>query len=126
MRGATQEQMIRRRDASGGEAAKLARIMNEPNPKPEEVTSYVRELEKKGHMPTEEARRLLASIPHDPEALRVWARNAFALVMHQGIHAHAAFPRELYPSPQQAPQQAPPPQAPPVAPVPPGAAPANQ
>jgi hypothetical protein len=99
MRGASQEQMIRRRDASGDEATKLARIMNEPDPKPEEITSYVRELEKKGHMPTEEARRLLASIPHDPAALRVWARNAFALVMHQGIHAHAAYPRQLYPSP---------------------------
>jgi hypothetical protein len=103
MRGTSQEQMLRRRDASGGEMTALAKIMNDPKPDPEEVTSYIRELLRKGHIGGEEARRFLASVPHEPEALRNWARAAFSLVMHQGIHAHAAFPRELFPSPQQEP-----------------------
>jgi hypothetical protein len=113
MRGATKEQMIRRREASGDEMAKLARIANDPKADSSEVTDYLRELLRKGHIEPEEAARLASTVPHDPEALRAWARNAFSMVMHQGIHAHAAFPRELYPSPQQqaAPQQGPPQQA---------------
>jgi hypothetical protein len=107
MRGSTTEQMIRRRDAAGDEMTRLAKIMNQPNPSAEEVTGYIRELLRQGHIPAGEAAQILRSIPHDPTALRGWARRMFAFVMHQGIHAHAAFPRELYPSPQPAPQQAP-------------------
>jgi hypothetical protein len=103
MRGTGQEQMIRRRDASGDEMAALARIVNDPKPDPQEVTDYIRGLLKKQHIPAGEAARFLATVPHDPDALRRWARSMFSFVMHQGIHGHAAFPRELYPSPQQAP-----------------------
>lgn len=111
MRGASQEHMIRRRDAAGDEATALARIMNDPKPEPKEVADYIGDLMKKDHIPSAEAKQILATIPSDPEALRAWAKQAFTLVMHQGIHAHAAFPKALYPSPQQAPpEQAAPPQ----------------
>lgn len=109
MRNRTAEQMLRRRDAAGGEAEMLARVMQDPNPNPEVVTSYIKQLLQKGHIPPEEARRLLATVPHDPEALRNWAQVVFQTVMHQGIHAHAAFPRSVFPSPQEQPQQAAPP-----------------
>lgn len=98
MRGATKEQMIRRRDAAGGEMEALARIANEPKPSADEVIAYIKNLVKKGHISAQEAAHLLETVPHDPGALRNWARRAFAMVMHQGIHAHAAYPRQLYPS----------------------------
>ena len=101
MRGASQEHMVRRRDATGDEMTTLAGIMNDPDPNPEVVTGYIRDMMKKDHIPADEAKRLLATVPHDPDALRAWAKEAFLLVMHQGIHAHAAFPREVYPSQQQ-------------------------
>lgn len=121
MRGRAAEQMLRRRDAAGPEAEMLVKVMQDPNPNPEVVTSYIRQLLQKGHIPPEEARRLLATVPHDPEALRDWAQVVFQTVTHQGIHAHAAFPREVFPSPQEQPQQQQPqgqmgpPQAPPQA-----------
>lgn len=122
MRGRAAEQMLRRRDAAGPEAEMLARVMQDPNPNPEVVTGYIRQLLQKGHIPPEEARRLLATVPHDPEALRNWAQVVFQTVMHQGIHAHAAFPRSVFPSPatqgslqaQEQPQQAAPQAAPPA------------
>ena len=112
MRGASQEHMVRRRDATGDEMTTLAGIMNDPNPNPDKVTSYIRDMMQKDHIPADEAKRLLATVPHDPEALRAWAKEAFSLVMQQGIHAHAAFPRSIYPSQQQQAPQQPPPQAP--------------
>lgn len=105
MRGRTVEQMLQRRDAAGAEADMLAKIMQDPDPDPGVVTGYIRQLLQKGHIPPEEARQLLATVPHDPEALRSWAQAVFQMVMHQGIHAHAAFPKEIYPSPQEPPQQ---------------------
>lgn len=127
MRGRTAEHMLRRRDAAGPEAEMLARVMQDPKPDPEEVTGYIRKLLQKGHIPPEEARRLLATVPHDPEALRDWAKAVFQTVMHQGIHAHAAFPKSVFPSPDQSvepqQQQAPPQAASPMqnapAPLPP-------
>lgn len=99
---------MRRRDAAGGEADMLAKVMNDPEPDAGEVTGYIRKLLKMEHIPPEEARMLLAGVPHDPEALREWAQRVFQMVMHQGIHAHAAFPRSVFPSPQS--QQEPEPQ----------------
>jgi hypothetical protein len=103
MHGRTQEHVMRRRDAAGGEMAMLAKIVNDPSPDPKEVQDYIAELLRKGHISAQEAGQLLASMPRDPGALRSWARVMFSAVMHEGIHAHAAFPRQLYPSPQQAP-----------------------
>lgn len=97
MRGRTAQHMVRRRDAAGGEMEILAKLMNEPNPTSREVESYIHKLLQKEHITGDEASRILASIPRDPTALRAWARNMFAAVMHEGIHAHAAFPRSLYP-----------------------------
>lgn len=116
MRGRTQEHMLRRRDAAGAEADMLAKVMQDPDPDPGVVTGYIKQLLQKGHIPPAEARHLLATVPHDPDALRNWARAVFATVMHEGIHAHAAFPRSVFPSPDQQPQQQPmPQQAPPQA-----------
>jgi hypothetical protein len=115
MRGSSSEHMLRRRDAIGDELAMLSRIANDPKPNPEEVTSYIRKLVQDGHVNAEDVRGLLASVPHDPDGLRAWARAVFPVLMHQGIHAHAAFPREAFPSPQQAPQQ--PQQAPAASPA---------
>jgi hypothetical protein len=106
MRGRTQEHVIRRRDAAGGEMEILAKVMNDPSPDPKEVQDYIVNLLRKGHISAQEAGELLASMPRDPGALRRWARVMFSAVMHEGIHAEAAFPRELYPSPQQAPDSA--------------------
>ena len=103
MHGHTKEQALRRRDASGEEMAILAKVVNDPNPTRKEVADYIHKLLRMEHIPADDAFRILATLPHDPDALRNWAREVFAVVMHQGIHAHAAFPRQLYPSPQQAP-----------------------
>lgn len=108
MRGRTQEHMLRRRDAAGAEADMLAKVMQDPDPDPGVVTGYIRKLLQMEHIAPAEARHLLATVPHDPDALRDWARAVFATVMHEGIHAHAAFPREVFPSPGQPPEQAPP------------------
>jgi len=101
MRGRTQEHMIRRRDATGGEMEMLSRLANDPNPDPKEVRDYIQKLLTKEHIEGDQASQLLASMPRDAEGLRNWARMMFAAVMHQGIHAEAAFPKQLYPSPQQ-------------------------
>ena len=111
MHGRTQEHVMRRRDAAGGEMDILAKVMNDPSPDPKEVQDYIAKLLRKEHISAQEAGQLLASMPHDPGALRNWARKMFSAVMHEGIHAHAAFPHELYPPPQQAPDS----QAAPVA-----------
>lgn len=108
MRGGTKEQTLRRRDAASAEMELLARVMNDPKPDPTEVTDYIGKLAKMQHIPNEYAAKVIASVPRDPEALRAWAKNMFAFVMHQGIHGHAAYPREIYP-PQVQPQE---PQAP--------------
>lgn len=97
-RGRTQEQMVQRRDAAGVELDMLARIVNDPDPKPDEVTDYLVAQLKGGQLPAEDAVKLLNSMPKDPDMLRTWARNMFSVVMHIGIHAHAAFPREHFPS----------------------------
>lgn len=103
MRGSTKEQTLRRRDASGEEMAILAKIVNDPNPTRKEVSDYIHKLLRMEHLSSEEAFSILATLPHDPDSLRNWAREAFTIVMHHGIHAHAAFPRSIFPSPQQAP-----------------------
>lgn len=102
MRGRSQEQMLRRRDAASGEMEVLSRLANDPTPSNEEIIDYILNQVKKGHIPRHEASQILATMPHHPEALRQWARIAFATIMHQGIHAHAAFPREEFPSPASA------------------------
>jgi hypothetical protein len=101
MRGKSQEHILRRRDAAGGEMELLAKIMNDPDPDPKEVQNYVVKLLRMEHIQAQEAGQILASMPRDPAALRNWARMMFSAVMHSAIHAHAAFPRELYPSPKQ-------------------------
>jgi hypothetical protein len=95
MRGKSQEHVLRRRDAVGGEMEMLAKIVNNPNPDPKEVQNYVVKLLRKEHIQPQVAGQILASMPRDPAALRNWARMMFSAVMHEGIHAHAAFPREL-------------------------------
>jgi hypothetical protein len=112
MRGRTKEHVLRRRDAAGGEMEMFARIVNDPNPDPKEVRDYIVKLVQKEHIPAQEAGQILASMPRDPVALRNWARMMFSAVMHEGIHAEAAFPREHFPSPG----QPPPPNAPPGSP----------
>lgn len=99
LRGSTQEQMLRRRDAAGGELAILTKVMNDKNPNRKEVSAYIGKLVAAGHMPAETAIKIIASLPDGGDALRSWARNVFSMVMHQGIHAHAAFPRSIFPSP---------------------------
>jgi hypothetical protein len=101
MRGKSQEHIVRRRDATGGEMEMLAKLVNDPSPDPKEVQDYIVKLLHKEHIPAQEAGQILASMPRDPAALRNWARVMFSTVMHEAIHAHAAFPRELYPSPKQ-------------------------
>lgn len=101
MRGAKKEQVIRKRDAAPKEMAILARVMHDPNPNPKEIHEYIQDLLHKGHVPPQAAYQVLASMPSDPEALRLWARHAFVVVMQQAIHAHAAYPRELYPKQEQ-------------------------
>lgn len=98
MRGRSQEQMLQRRDAAGGEMEVLARLVNDPTPSNEEIIDYILNQVKKGHIPRHEASQILATMPHHPEELRQWGRTIFATIMHQGIHAHAAFPREEFPS----------------------------
>ncbi|HEY2416393.1 MAG TPA: hypothetical protein VGH84_00620 [Steroidobacteraceae bacterium] len=98
MRGRTQEHALRRRDATGGELEMLAKVVNDPNPDPKEVSDYIKKLLQKEHIPARAAYQLLASMPDEPAALRNWARAVFSAVMHEGIHAEAAFPRELFPS----------------------------
>ena len=75
MRGKSQEHVLRRRDAAGGEMGILAKIMNDPNPNPKEVRDYVVELLQKEHIPAQTAGQILASMPSDPAALRNWART---------------------------------------------------
>jgi hypothetical protein len=100
MRGRTQEHVLRRRDAAGGEMEMLAKVVNDPNPDPKEVQDYVVKLLRKEHIQAQEAGQILASMPRDPAALRNWARMMFSAVMHEGIHAEAAFPSEHFPSPE--------------------------
>jgi len=107
MRGRSQEHMLRRRDAAGGEMEVLARLMNAPEPNNEEIVNYITRQAKRGHIPRNVAIQILRTMPHHPEELRSWAHSVFALIAHQGIHAHAAFPRDEFPrdestSPQQA------------------------
>lgn len=104
MRGRTAQQMVRRRDAAGAEMEMLAKVMNDPNPTSKEVEGYIHDLVRKDHVPAHEAAQILATMPSDPEALRGWARAVFQMVMHEGIHAHAAFPKQIYPSQDDAPQ----------------------
>ena len=89
--------MMQRRDAAGPELEILSRVMSEPNPKPDEVAQYISSLVKSGQMPPQDAIQVIQSIPKDPDALRTWARSLFLAVMHTGVHAHAAFPREVFP-----------------------------
>ena len=101
MRGTEAKHMIRRRDAAGREMEMLAKLANDPKPDPKVVHRYMREMLSKDHIPSDKAHAILAAMPHDPAGLRAWARQAFAFVMHQGIHAHAAFPKLLFPSPSE-------------------------
>jgi hypothetical protein len=97
-RGRTQEQMMRRRDATGPELEILGRIMSDPDPSPAEAQDYMLSLLKSGQAPAGDVIKLLQSMPKDPDMLRTWAHNMFGFVMHMGAHAHAAFPRELFPA----------------------------
>lgn len=112
MRGSDKNTMLRRRDAAGGEMEMLAKIMNDPNPTHHEVADYIEKLGKKQHIPKHIAEALIDQVPSEPAALKQWARGMFAMVMQQGIHAHAAYPRELYPSLQEEPEGQPAPTAP--------------
>lgn len=105
MRGKSQEHMIRRRDAAGKEMEMLAKLASDPNPEPSEVTDYIKKLAKLEHLTSQQADQLIASIPADPGGIRQWAHVMFQAVMHEGVHAEAAFPVLQFPSPQEEDQQ---------------------
>jgi len=107
MRGSDQQTMLARRDAAGAELDILSRVMNDTNPKPDEVHDYIMSLIRSGTMSWKNGDQLLQSMPKDSDMLRNWAKGMFGLVMHMGVHGHAAFPREAFPgaSPTAAPNE---------------------
>ena len=94
----SQEDMIRKRDTSGNEMNKLAQIANAPENNRADIAAYIGKLTRTGQVKPEEAAMILHALPEDQDGIRQWARTMFNAVMHAGIHAHAAYPRELFPA----------------------------
>lgn len=104
----SQEDMIRKRDTSGNEMNKLAQIANAPENNRADIAAYIGKLTRTGQVKPEEAAMILHALPEDQDGIRQWARTMFNAVMHAGIHAHAAFPRAIFPGPDVAAQSWPP------------------
>ena len=101
MQGHTQEQMITKRDNAGKEMAYLARVMQNPNVTRSDVAAYLGSLEEAGQISPDELVDILRTLPHQSEQIRQWAQMMFAVMMHVGVHGHAAYPQELFPGGQQ-------------------------
>ena len=91
--------MIRRRDTAGKELNFLGELMNDPDADRRDVEKYVGSLVKIGQFTPQEALAIMRTLPEtaNPGQVRQWAQMMFAAVAHVGVHAHAAYPRELYP-----------------------------
>lgn len=97
MQGHTQEQVIKKRDNAGKEAAYLARVMNDPNVTRSEVAAYLGSLASEGQIAPDELVGILRTLPQQSAQIRQWAQMMFAVMMHVGVHGHAAYPQELFP-----------------------------
>ena len=95
----SQQDAIRQRDIAGREMARLAQIMNDPKINRKEITDYIDELAGEGDLTVQEATGILANMPpgNDQKTLRAWAQAMLAVALHTGVHAEAAYPRELFP-----------------------------
>lgn len=94
-----QASMIKKRDSIGPEMDKLAQIANNPEDNNRaDIAAYIGKLTRTGQVTPEEAAMILQGLPEDQTGIRAWARHMFNAVMQAGIHAHAAYPRSLFPS----------------------------
>lgn len=105
--GHTQEQVIEKRDNAGKEAAYLARVMNNPNVTRSDVAAYLGSLAESGQISNDELVGILRTLPHQSQQIRQWAQMMFAVMMHVGVHGHAAYPQELFPGGAQPPDAQP-------------------
>lgn len=98
-----QDAMIRKRDAMGDVMAELASVAQNPDPNRADVAAFVGGLTKQGVVSLGEAEAILRALPDDPDGIRQWARVMFHGAMQIGVHAHAAYPEDLFPASSGAP-----------------------
>lgn len=95
--GNDQAAMIRKRDAMSAVTDELARIMRSPVINRADIVSYIGGMHRKGILSPSEATVLLHLLPQDQQGMRLWARRMFSVATNTAIHAHAAYPTELFP-----------------------------
>ena len=108
LQGHSPQEMITKRDNAGKEAAYLARVMQNPNVTRSEVAAYLGSLASQGQISSDELVGILRTLPHQSQQIRQWAQMMFAVMMHVGVHGHAAYPQELFPGGQQQAPEPPP------------------
>lgn len=118
MSGMQPADVMRHRDVAGREMETLAAVASGSKTMTRaDVAAYLGNLTAKGDINPAEMQEMLQVLPHNEQGIRQWARAMFSVAMLRGIHGHAAYPLELYPSAaggdvadQQQPEAAPAPQ----------------
>ena len=95
----SEQDAIRRRDSAGREANKLADIASGRNISRRDIAAYIRTLAAEGDITREEMREMLRTLPRSAARIRQWGHKMFAMMMHVGVHGHAAYPADLFPGP---------------------------
>lgn len=98
MRGFSPAEMLRHRDDGAREMARMAGFANDPDVSRQQVADYIQELASENVLSPAEAMSILVSVPHSAQAIHAWAKMMFQSLMHASVHAHAGYPRELFPA----------------------------
>lgn len=101
-----QATMIKRRDAMPDVMNELSSIVNsKDDANRADIVAYIGGMVGKGIIAPEEATQLLQMLPEDQAGMRQWARVMFSAAMNVGVHAHAAYPKEIFPAEGEEPAQ---------------------
>lgn len=99
MSGMPAADVMRHRDVAGREMETLAAVASGSKVMTRaDVAAYLGNLTAKGDINPAEMQEMLQSLPRNEQGIREWARAMFSVAMLRGIHGHAAYPLELYPS----------------------------
>lgn len=87
----SEQDALRHRDVAGREMETLAAIASGAKTMTRaDIAAYIRSLvAQSADLVPQELRRL----PRSKQQMRLWARKMFAMMMHVGVHGHAAYPR---------------------------------
>jgi hypothetical protein len=94
-----EQNALRQRDVAGREMAHLARLMDDPDISRTEIADDLQQMVAEGDLTAAEGAQILGTLPagSDRNTLRQWAQMMFTVALHNNIHGHAAYPRELFP-----------------------------